>query len=132
MAWDIRVTAEEVALLMEAGLIYRYSGKFDEARDTFKGVRVLRPDSEIPEIALGTVSFAEGHFKEAIDLYQKAIQMNPRSAYAYAHLGEAEAFMKDQNSARRSLNKALELDPRGQYGSLARGLLALLDLPEFS
>jgi tetratricopeptide (TPR) repeat protein len=127
MAWDIQVTAEEIAWLMEAGFIYRYSGKSEAARDIFRGVRALRPSSEVPEVALGSVSFDEGDFKGAIDHYKKAIQMDPNSAYAFAHLGEAEAFAKDKETARRSLRRAQELDPRGEHGQLARKLLTLLN-----
>jgi tetratricopeptide (TPR) repeat protein len=132
MAWDIQVTAEEVGLLMEAGFIYRYARKFDEARDIFRGIRALRPASEVPEVALGGISFDEGNFKEAILHYKKAIQIDPKSAYAYAHLGEAQAFANNKEDARRSLRSARELDPRGEHGNFARGLLTLLDWVEFN
>ena len=126
LAWDALASPEEIALLMEAGFIYRYSKRFQEAREVFLGVRALRPRNEVPEIALGTVSFEEGDFGNAIRHYTRAIEINPRSAYAYAHLGEAQLFRKDQESARISLNRALELDPNGEFGNLARTLLAYL------
>jgi tetratricopeptide (TPR) repeat protein len=132
MAWDIWATAEEIVLLMEAGFIYRYSGKFEEARDIFRGVRALRPASEVPEVALGGVSFDEGNFKDAINHYRKALQIDSNSAYAYVHLGEAQAFAKDKENARLSLRRAQELDPRGEHGKLARGLLRFVESVEFS
>jgi tetratricopeptide (TPR) repeat protein len=131
MAWAVNVSTDEVTLLMEAGLIYRYAGKFREAREVFEGVRALRPQSEVPQIALGTVEFDEGHFQEAIRHYQKAITMNPRSAYAYAQLGEAQLFDTDKQGARKSLEKALELDPKGETANLARALLVLMDQVQF-
>ena len=127
MAWDIRVSSEELSLLMEAGLIYRCCKKFREARDVFEGVRALRPESEVPEIALGTVSFEAGDFADAIRHYQRAIEINARSAYAYAHLGEAQLFRNDAVNAHVSLQRALELDPKGEFGHLARSLVAFLD-----
>jgi tetratricopeptide (TPR) repeat protein len=127
VAWDIRVSSEELSLLMEAGFIYRYSKRFREARDIFEGVRALRPENEIPEIALGIVSFEAGDFADAIRHYQRAIEINARSAYAYAHLGEAQLFRNDSANARVSLKRALELDPKGEFGHLARSLLAFLD-----
>ena len=126
LAWDVLGSPEEIALLMEAGFIYRYSKRFHEAREIFRGVRALRPRNEVPEIALGTVSFEEGDFRNAIRHYTKAIGINPRSAYAYAHLGEAQLFRKDEENARISLKRALELDPNSQFGNLARTLLAYL------
>jgi tetratricopeptide (TPR) repeat protein len=127
VAWDIRASSEELALLMEAGFVYRYCRNFREARDVFEGVRALRPESEVPEIALGTVSFEAGDFEDAIRHYQRAIKINARSAYAYAHLGEAQLFRNDAANAYVSLQRALELDPEGEFGHLARSLLAFLD-----
>ena len=132
MAWDVQVTAEEIGLLMEAGFIYRYARKLEEARDIFRGIRALRPASEVPEVALGGISFDEGNFKDAIVHYKKAIQIEPKSAYAYAHLGEAQAFANEKENAHRSLRRAVELDPRGEHGKLAKGLLSLLERVEFS
>ena len=126
LAWEALASPEEIVLLMEAGFIYRYSRRFQEAREVFRGVRVLRPRNETPEIALGTVSFEEGDFSNAIRHYTKAIEINPRSAYAYAHLGEAQLFRKDEENARTSLKRALELDPKSEFGNLARTLLAYL------
>jgi Flp pilus assembly protein TadD len=126
LAWDALASPEEIALLMEAGFIYRYVRRFHEAREVFRGVQALRPRNEIPEIALGTVSFEEGDFSNAIGHYTKAIEINPRSAYAYAHLGEAQLLRKDEENARISLKRALELDPNSEFGNLARTLLAYL------
>ena len=132
MTWDVRASAEELTLLMEAGFIYRYSKRFQEARAVFKGVRALRPQNEVAEIALGTVSFEERDFEEAIRHYTKAIAINPRSAYAYAHLGEAQLFQKNEEGARVSLQRALELDPTGEFGNLARALFAFLEKIEWA
>jgi Tfp pilus assembly protein PilF len=131
MAWDIKASAEELTLIMEAGLIYRYAGKFLQAREVFEGVRALRPQSELPQIALGTVDFEEGRFEDAIRRYKKAITMNPRSAYAHAQLGEAQLFQGDKESARASLEKAIDLDPKSENANLARAMLAMVDRVEF-
>jgi Tfp pilus assembly protein PilF len=131
MAWDIKAPAEELALIMETGLIYRYSGKFAQAREVFEGVRALRPQNELPHIALGTVDFEEGRYEEAIQRYRKAITMNPRSAYAHAQLGEAQVFQGNKESARVSLEKAVELDPRSETANLARAMLTAIDRVDF-
>jgi tetratricopeptide (TPR) repeat protein len=127
MAWDVVASKEEIALLMEAGFLYRDGEKFDEARDVFRGVRALSPKSEVPEVALGTVSFHARDFEGAIAHYQEALKLNPQSAYAYAHLGEAELFRMDKKAARGYLKKALELDPKGEFGKMARSLTSLAD-----
>ena len=127
MAWDVVASSEEIALMMEAGFVYRDGEKFEEARDIFRGMRALAPKSEVPEVALGTVSFQARDFEGAIAHYQEALKLNPLSAYAYAHLGEAELFRKDKKAARSYLKKALELDPKGEFGKMARSLTSLAD-----
>ena len=70
---------------------------------------------------LGTVEFQQGHFDAAEAHYRKALEMNPRSAFAYAHLGEASLFRKDKETALKHLKTALKLDPLGDFGKMARG-----------
>jgi tetratricopeptide (TPR) repeat protein len=123
MMWNVNPSKEEIGLLMEAGIVYRESRKFEEAREVFHGVRALLPKSEVVEVALGTVSFHEGDFEAAARHYRAALELNPRSAYAYAHLGELAIFQKDKEQATLHLKQAIKLDPRGVHGKFARTLL---------
>src|SRR5262245_38758272 len=104
MIWTVNPSNEELAFLMEAGFLYRDLQKYEEARDVFKGVRALAPKSEVPEVALGTVAFQEGDFDCAGKHYRRALELNPRSAWAYAHLGELALFQVNKEQARRYLN----------------------------
>jgi Flp pilus assembly protein TadD len=122
MAWNVNPSNEEIGLLMEAGIIYRDSRKFVEARVVFNGVRALLPKSDAVEVALGTVSFQQGDFEAAEGHYRSALELNPRSAYAYAHLGELAIFQKNKAQAAMHLKEAIKLDPRGVYGKFARTL----------
>lgn len=123
MAWNLNPSNEEVGLLMEAGIIYRESRRFEEAREVFHGVRALLPKSDVVEVALGTVSFQQGDFEAAGRHYRSALELNPLSAYAHAHLGELAIFQKDKELATIHLKEAIRLDPRGVYGKFARTLL---------
>ena len=116
---------------MEAGLLYRDLEKYQEASDVFKGVRVLLPNNEVPEVALGTVAFQQGNFEGAEKHYRRALELNPRSAWAYAHLGELALFQGNKGQARAFLNTAVDLDPRGVYGKLARALLDFANVVRF-
>jgi tetratricopeptide (TPR) repeat protein len=131
MAWTINPSNEELAFLMEAGFLYRVLEKHQEARDVFKGVRALLPTSEVPEVALGTVAFHQGDFAGAEKHYRRALELNPRSAWAYAHLGELVLFQANKERAREYLKTAIDLDPRGDYGKLARALLDFADAVTF-
>lgn len=123
MAWNVNPSKDEIALLMEAGIIYRECRKFAQARQVLHGVRALLPKSDVVEVVLGTVSFHEGDFAGAAEHYQSALQLSPRSAYAYAHLGELAIFQKDKARAVTYLKEAIKLDPRGAHGHFARTLL---------
>jgi tetratricopeptide (TPR) repeat protein len=127
MTWTINPSKDEIAMLMEAGFLCRDAKKFQEARELFAGVRALLPKSDAVEVALGSVFFQQLDFDTAITHYQRALEKNPRSAYAYAHLGEAYLFKLEKEKARSFLQKAVELDARGNSGAMARHLLALTE-----
>jgi Flp pilus assembly protein TadD len=118
---------EEYALLMEAGFLYRYARRFQEAREIFQSVRAVEPHNAMVEIALGGVSFDEGHLDDAVTHCLKAIALNPKNALAYTQLAEAQLLKRDMSRARFSLQRALELDSTGTSATVARALLKLAD-----
>ena len=130
--WTIAPSNEELTFLVEAGIIYRDAKNFQAARDVFNGIKALYPRHDFPEILLGTVEFQQGQFESAEAHYRQALELNPHSAYAYAHLGEACLFRKDKDSARAHLKTVLTLDPLGDYGKLARRLMELADQVTFA
>ena len=130
--WTVAPSHEEVGFLVEAGIIYRDAKNFQAARDVFAGLKALLPAHDLPEIMLGTVEFQQGNFDAAESHYRKALELNPRSAFAYAHMGEAALFRKDKEAARNHLKTALTLDPLGEFGSLARRLMELADKVTFA
>ena len=128
MAWNVSASREELAFLMEAGLIYRDAHRFDEAAAVFRGVRALLPQSEVPEVALGTLEFERGNLDVAVSHYENALKINAKSAYAHSHLAEAYFMRKNIAAAREHSKRAMELDKRGETGKFARSLSDLIDL----
>lgn len=118
---------EELARLMIAGMTHRDGHRFREARDAFLAIRTACPNEPQAEIGLGSVCFSEGRFEAAIGHYRQALKLSPCSAYAYALLGESQIFLGEYSAARVSLRRALEIDPKGPYGRLARHLLTFLE-----
>jgi len=129
--WTIASSQEEVAFLVEAGIICRDGGNLQAAHDIFAGVKALFPHSDCAEVFLGTVEFQQGNFSKAEAHYRKALELNPRSAFALAHLGEVRLFSKDKEGARAHLKHAVALDPLGEVGKMARRLMALTDQVRF-
>ena len=130
--WTVAPSHEELAFLVEAGIIYRDAKNFQGARDVFKGLQMLYPNHDFPEVFLGTVDFQESKFDEAEQHYRAALELNPRSAFAYAYLGEVCLFRKDKDAARAHLKAALSLDPLGESGKLAKRLMEMADLVTFA
>ena len=131
MNWTVDPPSEELEVLLEAAILYRDAGCLDHARDIFQGVRSLSPSSEIPEVGLGTVAFQRGRFEEAKKHYLRALQRNPDSAWAHAHLGEAELFLMNREEARLHLVTAQRLDPGGPFSHMAQDLGVLVDSVQF-
>lgn len=130
--WTVAPSQEETVFLLEAGIIYRDAKNFQAARDVFAGVGKMFPQNDVPEVLLGTVEFQSGNFEDAEKHYRKALELNPRSAFAYAHLGESSLFRMDKETARTHLKSALALDPLGEFGKMARRLMEMADQVKFS
>lgn len=119
----IPVKQTEIALLLEAGYLYMEMQKPKEAEEIFAGVAALVPHSEIPVICLGNLAFSQGRYDRAMKHQKDALQRNPSSALAQAHLGEALLFAKKRPEAKAALEKVLEMEPDGDAAAFARSLL---------
>lgn len=126
----IDVPRDDVVVMLEAGYIYLAMKRFKEARQVFEGICEIAPNHDVPTVALANVFFAQEKYMEAIRTLKGAIKDNPNSAFAHAHLGEAQMFYGKRDEARESLNKASKLEPSkdGKAGEFARSILHLMDI----
>ncbi len=131
MSWTVEPTTEELQVLLEVAVIYRDAQFFDHARDICRGVRSLKPASEVPETLLGTICFHQGQFDQARRHYERSLERDPENAWTLAHLGELELFTLDKDAARVTLRRAIDLDPRGEAGQMAENLLELVEAARF-
>ena len=84
----IELPQRDVALLLETGYLLMEFQKFKEAEEVFGGVSILLPQSEVPHMALGNLSFAQGKFDQALKYHKKAHDLRPQVALPLAHMGE--------------------------------------------
>ena len=88
------------------------------------GVSVEKEEEEVAELTAEEVAAAaevlyvqahnlanEGRYDEAIEKYNKAIELNPNYAIAYAGRGQAYFKLGQYDLAIPDLAKAIELDP---------------------
>ena len=67
-----------------------------------------------------------GEWQKARDSFQKAHQLDPKSAVALIALGQVSVEMKDFASARKYYEEALKREPNGQYAQTAKEALRKL------
>ncbi len=67
-----------------------------------------------------------GEWPKARESFEKAYQLDPKSAATLVGLGQISAEMKDFVSARKEYEEALKLDPNGQYAQTAKEALQKL------
>ncbi len=119
----IDIDRKDLALMMECGYILVGMQRFKEAQQVFEGIAVMAPDSEIPIVALGSVAFCEGKFREAVKQYQKALKLNASSPFARAYLGEAFFFLGDPEAAMKELEGVVAMDAEHKAAIFAKSLL---------
>ncbi|EKD50806.1 MAG: hypothetical protein ACD_62C00424G0006 [uncultured bacterium] len=126
----IDVPREDVIVMLEAGYIYLAMKKFKEAKQIFEGICELAPKHDVPLVGVANVYFAQGKYLEAIRILKNTIKGRPQSAFAWAHLGEAQLFYGKRDEALKNLQKASELESGkdGKSGEFARSLLDLMNL----
>lgn len=123
----IDIERKDLALMMECGYIMVGMQRFKEARQVFEGIAVMAPDSEIPIVAQGSVSFCEGKFKEAVKHYNKAMKLNKDSLFAQAYLGEALFFLGETDKSIEQLQGVVKKDGEGKAGQFAKALLEAIN-----
>lgn len=125
---DISITDEKLRVMLETGYILREASEFDKAETIFRGVMELLPDSEVPEVGLGTVFLQKGDFTSALAICANAIRKNPGSLYARVHHAEALLFSKNREQAENELNEIIQNNPDSPHSQTAKALLEAVNL----
>lgn len=124
---EIPISDEELRVLLETGYILREAAKFDDAEAVFRGVMEFLPDSDVPQVGLGTVFLQRGDFQNAEEICRTATEKNPSSLYARVHFAEALLFQKKRDEAEEILNELVSENPDSPHSHTAQALLAAAD-----
>lgn len=122
----VHIDSELVRLLMRAGYAAAWNGLHQEAVAIFDGVGAVRPESELPVIGAAVVALLAGHYEVAVKtLREGALDLNPDSALALAHLGVALRLHGEEDEGRAILHdvSTQTLDP--DAATMARNVLAM-------
>lgn len=81
------------------------------ANAVYRQVLSQRPAHPAALHYLGLIAQQTGHSKEAVDLLERSIAINPRDPRTHNHLGQVHIALKDNGAAARCFERALDLDP---------------------
>jgi tetratricopeptide (TPR) repeat protein len=114
---------QQAMVLLETGYLWLDMGHFDKAREVFSGAAALMPKSEVPQLGLGAVEFAQGRHDKALQAYRAAQRLAPQASLPRAHAGEALLFMGKVPEALKELKAAVDLEPDSDGAKLAQALM---------
>ncbi len=124
---DVAVSDEELRVLLETGYILREAAKFDDAEAVFRGVMEFLPDSEVPQVGLGTVFLQRGDFESAEEICRVAVETNPSSLYARVNYAESLLFGKKRDQAEEILTEIVSENSDSPHSQTAQALLEAAD-----
>ncbi|MGH9764454.1 MAG: tetratricopeptide repeat protein, partial [Blastocatellia bacterium] len=77
----------------------------------------------LAHLGLAAAYYKDGKFPEAVQQYQLATQLDPKSSIAFAGLGAARAASGETEQGMKDLLAAIELDPNNAFPHYTLGLI---------
>jgi choline-sulfatase len=107
-------------------------GRFRESDAALKQAEAEDPNAYLPPFLMGENALAQHQYHEALDHYQRALELNPRYDLAEIGMGQAALEGGDPAAAAKAFQRALELNPQNYLVklALARAYEKLNRLPE--
>jgi tetratricopeptide (TPR) repeat protein len=115
--------AASLAGFPKAALDERNQKKLEETSQEYVNSLMIRPDHWSSHYNMGNYHLSGGFPGRAVDAFEKAISLDPRSPYPLVNVAIAYARVADMKKAEESLNKALKIDPRNAQANFNMGLL---------
>ena len=102
------------------------NGNLDDALQLVQTAKTKLPDSPEVNDTLGVIYYKKGLHDQAIAAFKQSVERQPNTAIFQYHLGLASAKAGQFTQARRALETALRLDPKGADASEAKAALSQL------
>jgi tetratricopeptide (TPR) repeat protein len=118
----------ETEALVQRGMAFHHEGRLDEARSLYRQALDREPLHFDAWHWLGVIAFQTNQPKLAVEILGKALVVNPQSAAARNHQGNALLALGEFDPAIRRYDHAIVLkpDPRGTRSPLPRVRVLLL------
>jgi tetratricopeptide (TPR) repeat protein len=105
---------ENLEVRNQLGMVLYRLGKLDDAEKEFHYVLKKAPENFNAIDALGLVNLKRTNFQLAIDLFKKAITLNPDDMLVYLHLGQALEQQGDVSTAAEMYRSGLSREISGE------------------
>lgn len=91
-----------------SGQIELAKGEFTNAFTAFNKSQEFMPTSALPFFGMGNTYFANQKYSDALKLYQKALQIDPKLAMAYRKLADSQRLLGKEKEAIISYKSAIK------------------------
>lgn len=110
----VAIDPEDFVAWAKLGSLYAAANLPQDAEAAFTRSLRLRSDYPTALINFGMLRAFQNRFDDAIQLFERAVLSDPKSALAHRLLGEAYLQIRKGSLGLAALDKALDLDPQGQ------------------
>ncbi|MFA6908473.1 MAG: tetratricopeptide repeat protein [Patescibacteria group bacterium] len=107
----ISLDPKSVSAYKSLGDVYTGMKDYEHAKEVFTYALKLNQGDDSTHASLGRIATAMGRFEEARDEYLASVQYNSQIADHHIDLGETYANLHDNESALRSFQEAVKLEP---------------------
>ena len=114
-------------LLAQATIETNFDFKWNDAAQTINKALALAPADPNILIALGNLEVARGNMDRAVELYRKAVDLDPVNAQARSFLAFNLAVARKFDEAKAEYPRVVELNPAAPWAHAGLGLAFLLD-----
>ncbi len=113
------------------GRAFEGMGLKEQAEATYKTAIRARPGYWAVYNRLGAFYHRQSRYREAVEQFQKVVELTPLNSAGYSNLGEALLRMGDLGAAKKALEKSVSIAPTlAGWSNLGGVLLAMRSFPE--
>lgn len=126
LRWASRLGIADKEWLYPLGQAYLQQKKYNDLLERFKPSPNMEPEILAQTLSLrGMAEMAQDNFPEAKELFEQALDSDPKSAYAALGLARMARNRSDMNTATRYIDQAIGNDPNCLDCRLLQGDIAL-------
>lgn len=120
MTSDSKSSKVDWEIWHNSGLCHSYLKQYDKAIDSFNNANMICRH-EVTFMQLGKAYQQQGRHKEALKIYQDALDFSPENHEVLCNIGLAYLHLNDHERAFDYLGNSLTFDPRNPKAILAAG-----------